>query len=336
MESILAEARTDSLLMLFESAPIGVVVSNEEGGIEMVNACAEAIFGYQRHELLGRSIETLIPQRFRRRHIRHREEYFTAPRARPMGLNMTLMGRRKDGSEFPVEVGLSHLELDGQRLAVSFISDITARVEAEEALRQQASELERRVAERTREIERRQQVAEGLRDVLRVLNTARPLEEILDLIVEQASNLLATDAVAIYRQDDEDGQPRIQAARYANTDRFGNAILSGLSGEFAFQDAGSADSREAQDWRPASQSESQEIGMTHAGRFRSVLAVPLNVKGEVYGSVCLYYRAPRTFSQEEKELAIAFADQAALAIENARLREQVRRSAVAEERNRLA
>jgi signal transduction histidine kinase len=94
--------------------------------------------------------------------------------------------------------------------------------------------------------------------------------------------------------------------------------------------------REGQPVSTVDLAEEESGGMTRSGRYRSVLAVPLNVKGEVYGSICLYYRSPRSFSLEERELAVAFADQAALAIENARLREQVERSAVAAERNRLA
>ena len=309
--------QSNTLLALLESAPIAVVVINKTGTITLVNAKTEELFGYARGELVGQPLELLLPHRFTARHHQHRDGYFVAPKARTMGSGMDLAALRKDGSEFPVEVGLSHVEVDGERLAMSFITDITVRVEAAESLRSHALELENRVVARTQEIERRRRVAEGLHDVLTVLNTARPLEEILDLIVEQASQLLATDAIAIYRQDEDEPTPRIQAARYLDESEAGEISL----GRFNSTDPLVAGS---------------ESGMTQAGRYRSVLAVPLNVKGEIYGSICLYYRAARSFSQEEKELAVAFADQAALAIENGRLREQVGRSAVAAERTRLA
>lgn len=306
-----------TVLALLESAPIAVVVIDTDGRITLINAKTEELFGYLRSELIGQPLEVLLPQRFLAHHHQHRDNYFASPKARAMGIGLDLAGLRKDGTEFPVEVGLSFVEVDGERLGMSFITDITVRVEAAESLRSHAQELERRVKARTQEIERRRRVAEGLHDVLTVLNTARPLEEILDLIVEQASQLLATDAIAIYRQDEGEAAPRIQAARYLDETEAGEISAATLYPANMLKSAG-------------------EWGMTQAGRYRSVLAVPLNVKGEIYGSICLYYRAARSFTQEEKELAVAFSDQAALAIENARLREQVSRSAVAAERTRLA
>ncbi|HRJ42133.1 MAG: PAS domain S-box protein [Caldilineaceae bacterium] len=318
--------RSDTVLALLESAPIAVVVVDMHGAITLINAKTEELFGYTRNELIGEPLERLLPQRFSDVHHFHRDHYFIKPHPRAMGIGMDLSALRQDGTEFPVEVGLSYVEVDGQRLAMSFITDITVRVEAAESLRSHAQELESRVASRTQEIERRRRVAEGLHDVLTVLNTARPLEEILDLIVEQASQLLATDAIAIFRQDEDDPIPRIQAARYLDT----GGIATILPGREELQAFGSLVEDAGIDRTD------DDAGMTQAGRYRSVLAVPLNVKGEIYGSICLYYRAARTFTREEKELAIAFADQAALAIENARLREQVSRSAVAAERTRLA
>lgn len=306
-----------TVLALLESAPIAVVVIDTDGRITLINAKTEELFGYLRSELIGQPLEVLLPRRFLARHHQHRDHYFESPKARAMGIGLDLAGLRKDGTEFPVEVGLSYVEVDGERLGMSFITDITVRVEAAESLRSHAQELERRVKARTQEIERRRRVAEGLHDVLTVLNTARPLEEILDLIVEQASQLLATDAIAIYREDEGETTPRIQAARYLDEHEAGEMSAGKLYPVTVPKSAG-------------------EWGMTQAGRYRSVLAVPLNVKGEIYGSICLYYRAARSFTQEEKELAVAFSDQAALAIENARLREQVSRSAVAAERTRLA
>ncbi len=178
---IMQQSYDETHLTYLESAPIGVVVVEETGEIARVNARAEEIFGYSRQELIGRSMETLLPRRFRHIHHMHRNDYFESSRSRPMGVGLELSGLRKDGTEFPVEVGLSHIQLGGRNLAMAFITDITVRVQAAEALRRHASELEQRVAERTREIERRRQVAEGLHDILTILNTARPLEEILDL-----------------------------------------------------------------------------------------------------------------------------------------------------------
>lgn len=315
-----------TVLALLESAPIAVVVVDTDSFIVFVNGRTEELFGYTRNEIIGQPLNLLLPHRFAAHHNQHLAKFFSAPNARIMGNGMDLAALRKDGTEFPVEVGLSNVEVDGQQLFMSFITDITVRVEAAESLRSHALELEHRVAVRTQEIERRRRVAEGLHDILTVLNTARPLEEILDLIVEQASQLLATDAVAIYRQDDGEGTPRIQAARYLDSSATDDAPPGKNPPRFFSQ-------LPMQENAPPA---APDLGMTQAGRYRSVLAVPLNVKGEIYGSICLYYKAARSFSQEEKELAVAFSDQAALAIENGRLREQVGRSAVAAERTRLA
>jgi len=316
--------QSTAVLALLESAPIAVVAVDPGGRITLTNAKTEDLFGYKRDELIGQSLEMLLPRRFADRHHRQRDGYFDAPRARAMGNGMDLVALRKDGTEFPVEIGLSYVEMDGERLAMSFITDISVRVEALEALRSHAQELESRVVVRTQEIERRRRVAEGLRDVLAVLNTARPLEEILDLIVEQASQLLETDAIAIYRQG-EDGQ-RVQAARFSDDPGAGDVGSAATFSPAAIH----AQDGERPLWAGS------KAGMTQSGRYRSVLAVPLNVQGEIYGSICLYYRVARSFTQEEKEMAVVFADQAALAIENARLREEVGRSAAAAERTRLA
>ncbi|MGB5050406.1 MAG: PAS domain-containing sensor histidine kinase [Caldilineaceae bacterium] len=315
-----------TVLAMLESAPIALVVVDTAGMIAIVNTKTEELFGYQRDELIGHSLEVLLPQRFASIHHHHRDGYFHQPRARAMGSGMNLAALRKDGTEFPVEVGLSYVEVDGQRLALSFITDISVRVEAEEALQSHARELENRVLVRTQEIERRRRVAEGLRDVLSVLNTARPLEEILDLIVDQASQLLETDAIAIYRQDGSEGKARVQAARFLDDPVAGEERVAGRAGR---------DPAHLPE-QSALPSLGDELGMTQSGRYRSVLAVPLNVQGEIYGNICLYYRMARSFTQEEKEMAVVFADQAALAIENARLREEMGRSAAAAERSRLA
>lgn len=318
--------QSTTVLALLESAPIAVVVVNTRGTITLINGKTEDLFGYKRDELIGRPMEILLPSRFASRHHRHRDGYFDKPKARTMGIGLDLAALRKDGTEFPVEVGLSYVEVDGERLAMSFITDISVRVEAVESLRSHAQELESRVMVRTQEIERRRRVAEGLRDVLAVLNTARPLEEILDLIVEQASQLLETDAIAIYRQGEGEDAQRVQAARFLDDPENGDAApVSTLSPAILHMQEGAKPLRVGGD-----------AGMTQSGRYRSVLAVPLNVQGEIYGSICLYYRVARSFTQEEKEMAVVFADQAALAIENARLREEVGRSAVAAERTRLA
>ncbi|GAB4512467.1 MAG: hypothetical protein Tsb0026_16450 [Sulfuricaulis sp.] len=112
---------------LLESAPDAIVIADQEGHIVLVNSQAERWFGYARGELIDQPVEILLPERLRQRHAGHRADYLSAPRARPMGNGLELFGRRRDGSEFPVEISLSPIETVGGVWVTSIIRDITER-----------------------------------------------------------------------------------------------------------------------------------------------------------------------------------------------------------------
>jgi PAS domain S-box-containing protein len=128
---------------LLEMVPDAIVIINETGHIVLFNAQAESMFGRASDDVIGQPIETLLPQRYRAAHIDHRVGYIKAPRVRPMGLGLELYGVRGNGEEFPVEISLSTLEIEGGRLAMSAIRDISERRRAERALQEQNVALER-------------------------------------------------------------------------------------------------------------------------------------------------------------------------------------------------
>lgn len=119
---------------LLDTAPDAMVIADAHGKISIVNAQSEQMFGYPRDKLLGKSVETLMPERFRERHRGHRKKYMNKPGLRAMGVDMELAGLRRDGSEFPVEISLSPLETTTGLFVSSVIRDITDRQKMEQAL----------------------------------------------------------------------------------------------------------------------------------------------------------------------------------------------------------
>lgn len=459
---------------LLEAAPDATVMTTIEGRIARINRQTERLFGYRRDDLIGQPVEILMPERFRGAHAGHRSRYAAAPRFRPMGRGLQLMGRRSDGSEFPVEVSLSYFSAPDGFHILSSIRDVSERRAAEQALkeserfaratfdalpehvcvldergaivstnaawntfaaangadlarvgkganyldvcdavtgpaaaaarafadgiravmrgerecctteygchapheqrwfiaratrfpgegptrvvvahenvtelklaelelctakeaeeeaRKQAEAAEQQIEERRQESERRRQVAENLRDVLATLNSSQPLDDVLHFIVSQSRRLLGGQAAALYRNGGGVGKLEVRVAE-------------GLESEDVVAEAAVACG--AVPSTPATSIAHADIRrVTVPGAhekpvpepYQSVLATPVVCNDGGFGTLAIYYVEPRTFAAEEAELASLFCDQVALAVENARLKDEAREAAALAERGRLA
>ena len=138
-DAVKAGGADSTFEQFLEFVPDAIVGIGREGKVVLVNGQAERLFGYRRKELLGELVEILVPERFRAIHPTHRDRYFAVPRTRPMGAGLELLAVRKDGTEFPCEISLSKIEIDGGEMATAAIRDISERAESEreKALQQQ-------------------------------------------------------------------------------------------------------------------------------------------------------------------------------------------------------
>ena len=126
---------------LFNSASLGIIVVDKKGMIVLANHFANKLFAYQEQSMEGEILEKLIPQRYHHNHVGHREGYTHDPKARGMGIGMTLSAIKKDGTEFPVEVSLGHFKSDDEQFVIAYIADITKRKENEEKIIHQQIDL---------------------------------------------------------------------------------------------------------------------------------------------------------------------------------------------------
>jgi PAS domain S-box-containing protein len=139
---------------LLEAAPDAIVEVSADGKIVLINRVAEEMFGYVRDELLGQSVDVLVPDAIRRTHYRHRDTYLEQPRTRPMGTGLDLHARRRDGTLFPVEISLSPIQTEGGMHVTAVIRDVTERKQAEKEVRRLQQQYTGELEARNRESER--------------------------------------------------------------------------------------------------------------------------------------------------------------------------------------
>jgi PAS domain S-box-containing protein len=192
---------------LFEHATEGIILTDSHGNIVVMNPAAQHTFGYTLDEITGKPIETLIPQRFSSKHHQLREGFYHHPQNRVMGVGRDLFGKRKDGSEIPVEVSLSFYKRNEELFVIAFIVDITRRKEVEKSIILQQQELEKmardmrrlntelevKVEERTLILkEALQRLEESQTELSEALSKEKQLNEIKSSFVSLASHEFRT------------------------------------------------------------------------------------------------------------------------------------------------
>lgn len=202
----------EHMASLFENATEGIILTGERGRIISANPAAERMFGYEKDELSGQLIETLIPERFKPHHEELREGFYHHPSNRVMGQGRDLYGRKKDGSNIPVEVSLSHYRREGGLFVIAFIVDITLRKEIEQSMLKQKAELEKitdkirqlnaelevKVEERTLILkEALQKLEQSQEELSEALDKERQLNEIKSRFVSMASHEFRTPLTTV-------------------------------------------------------------------------------------------------------------------------------------------
>lgn len=352
-EEMIQHKRTEAKFMGFlESAPDAMVISNTEGKITMVNAQTETIFGYEREEILGKEVEILIPQRFHHRHVHHRENYINQPKVRAMGHGMELYGRRKDGTEFPVEVSLSpmHLIDDNELVVMSAIRDITRQKETEAEIKKLNENLEMLVIERTSELElalmkekiarsemaRNQQRLALLTDASQILASSldykKTLDDLARLLVPEFADWCSFDEfdesgsmnrIVVAHADPEKVNLVYQLGKIypadSNTQEGGYGVLSTRQPRF-FNDISD------ELMRSLSRNE-DHYRMLKQLATKSAILVPLLIRDKIFGIMSIVCSdSNRRFSDEDYIFAVELARRITLAVENTRIYRELQES----------
>jgi PAS domain S-box-containing protein len=184
-----------------ESTPSAMIMVDTSGRIEMINAQAETLFGYPRSQLMGRSIDVLVPERYRGGHPSLRADFLLAPQSRPMGLGRDLYALRHDGTEFPVEIGINPIDTDDGTKVLSMIVDISDRKQKEERISSALKEKDILLAEIHHRVKNNLQIVHSLLD----LQSSRVTDTVARDMLRESRNRINSMAIvhqSLYGSDD--------------------------------------------------------------------------------------------------------------------------------------
>ena len=309
LENQIAERKQaqEQFHLVVESAPNAIMLVSSNGRLRLVNAQVENYFGYDRTELIGMDIQELIPHRFRKQHLVQLTAFLATPHSRQMGTGRDLYALRKDGTEFPAEIGLTPLDSSEEALVMVTIVDITARKQAEEKLKRHINYLT------------------GLREVDQAIASSFDIRLSLSILTTRTMPLLKVDAAAILLLD-----PVMNTLEYAAVYGFRRNLLHTGSFRLAESYAGRVVMERRMLQLPNLSNELYDgfhKGFLKDENFVTYYGMPLIVKGKVVGVMEVFHRTPMNRDQEWFDFFHSLAGQAAIAIDNARLWEQVQRHA---------
>lgn len=313
-----SEARFRGML---ESAPDAIIIVDRNGKIVLVNSQTERFFGYTRGELLDKAVEIVIPDRFRGKHPSYRDRFVADSSVRPMGAGLDLYGRRRDGTEFPVEISLSSLATGGDILVISVIRDVTERKKSDQEIRKAHADLAAGVGV----LEQRNREITLLAELGNFLLSCVTVEEACNVIPKYCETLFPGEHGALYlfraSRDHLNpyaswGVPKAENLPFKPEDCW--ALRRGRSHTVA---------------DPRKDAICAHVAAPHEGRPH--MCVPLVVQGDLLGLMWITLvdsepsgdgtNAPKNGRQQ---LAVALSEQIALALSNIRLREDLRQQTI--------